>query len=204
MASSQRKPNGQFVIPPENAQSFIDSLPIGKFHGIGPATEERMQRLRIMNGADLKAQTSNFLEFHFGKSGHYFYLISRGIDNRSVSPHRERKSVGAENTFFTDLQTFDQAKEALVPLIDKVSRHCQSKELSGRTITLKIKFNDFEQITRSKSVNEAINDSSSIAENVDYLLRAVYPFAKPVRLLGVTMSSFHNSSGQQSQLALDV
>lgn len=204
MASSRRKPNGQFVIPPENAEAFIEGLPIGKFHGIGPSTEEKMRRLGINNGADLKAQNSTFLEFHFGKSGHYFYLISRGIDNRLVTPDRERKSVGAENTFFIDLQTFEQAKEALTPLIDKVSRHCQSKDLSGRTVTLKVKFNDFEQITRSKSVNGPINDANSISENVDHLLRSVYPFAKPVRLLGVTISSFYASSSQQAQLALDL
>lgn len=204
MASGHRKPNGQFLIAPEKAQEFIDNLPIGKFYGIGPATEEKMKNLGIFNGADLKVQSSPFLDFHFGKSGHYFYFIARGIDNRLVCPDRERKSVGAENTFLHDLYTDEEAQQALRPLVEKVILHCQSKNLSGRTITLKVKYADFEQITRSRSVSAPIKDAVSLYKNIEDLLQSVYPFTKPVRLLGVTLSGFQTNVGHQTQLALNI
>lgn len=199
MASGQKKPNGQFVIAPGKGESFIETLPISKFHGVGPATAEKMQRLGINNGFELKQQTQAFLQHHFGKSGSYFYMIARGIDNRSVQPNRERKSVGAENTFFNDLRTIESAKTALEPIIEKVVKHCESKNLKGRTITLKVKFSDFEQITRSKSVAIPVNSKTEITQQAHALLETTFPISKAIRLLGVTMSSFDSLTLDQPQ-----
>ena len=120
--------------------AFVEALPVGKFHGVGPATTAKMNRLGIENGLDLRAQTISFLQQHFGKSGPYFYWIARGIDDRPVRADRIRKSVGAENTFSVDLFTFDAAQNALLPIIDKVWRHCESTGARGRTVTLKVKY----------------------------------------------------------------
>jgi DNA polymerase-4 len=146
------KPDGLFVITPKMGPAFVEALPVGKFHGVGPATTAKMNRLGIENGLDLRAQTISFLQQHFGKSGPYFYWIARGVDDRPVRANRIRKSVGAENTFFIDLFTFDAAQNALLPIIDKVWRHCESTGARGRTVTLKVKYTDFQQITRSRSL----------------------------------------------------
>ena len=110
MASDQRKPDGLFVITPRMGAAFVESLPVGKFHGIGPATSARMERLGIRTGSDLKAQTLAFLQQHFGKAGPYYYGIARGIDERPVRADRVRKSIGAENTFAADLFTVEEAR----------------------------------------------------------------------------------------------
>src|SRR5450631_4026616 len=151
LASDHRKPDGLFVITPKMGPAFVENLPVEKFHGVGPATTAKMNRLGIENGLDLRAQTLPFLRQHFGKSGPYYYWIARGIDERPVRADRVRKSVGAENTFSVDLITFETARDALLPLIDKVWRHCESAGTRGRTVTLKIKYADFQQITRSQS-----------------------------------------------------
>lgn len=192
-ASNVRKPNGQYVIPPEKGEAFVSALPIGKFYGVGPATEERMKHLGIHTGADLKNRTLDFLTAHFGKSGEYYYNIARGIDHRPVRPDRERKSIGAENTFFSDIHHLSEARAALAPLIDKVMRVCREKDLKGRTVTLKVKYNDFEQITRSRSVAVALSTSEEIADKVYDLLEGLFPVKKAIRLLGVTVSSFENA-----------
>ena len=140
LASDHRKPDGLFVITPKMGPAFVEALPVGKFHGVGPATTAKMNRLGIENGLDLRAQTISFLQQHFGKSGPYFYWIARGIDDRPVRADRIRKSVGAENTFSVDLFTFDAAQNALLPIIDKVWRHCESTGARGRTVTLKVKY----------------------------------------------------------------
>jgi DNA polymerase-4 len=194
MASSQRKPNGQFVIPPGKGEDFVASLPIHKFYGVGPATAEKMERLGITNGADLKLQSLAFLQQHFGKSGSYFYDISRGIDHRLVHPDRIRKSLGAENTFSTDIYNLSEAKAALEPIIEKIVKYLSAKNIRGRTITLKVKYEDFEQITRSRSMPVPFNDRKNITANAFQLLEAVFPTAKGIRLLGVTVSSLEGSA----------
>lgn len=207
MASSQRKPNGQFVIPPDKGPAFVQTLPIGKFHGIGPATAAKMTGLGITNGLDLKAQSLPFLQQHFGKSGPYFYWIARGIDNREVRPDRIRKSVGAENTFLTDLISFDDASEALVPIIDKVWSYCADRSIRGRTVTLKVKYADFEQITRSRSEPGAVGSRAHLGDIVHALLLPLFPTSKGMRLLGVTLSSLNTDTsvpeGQAGQMSLE-
>jgi DNA polymerase IV len=205
LASDHRKPDGLFVITPKMGPAFVENLPVGRFHGVGPATTTKMNRLGIKTGLDLRAQTLPFLQQHFGKSGTYFYWIARGIDERPVRADRIRKSVGAENTFAVDLFVFEAARDALIPLIDKVWRHCENAGTRGRAVTLKIKFADFEQITRSRSLAGPI-DGRSVLENVCLdLLRAQFPVTKAIRLLGVSISAFEQDDADHpDQLPLGI
>jgi DNA polymerase IV len=182
--------------------AFVEALPVGKFHGVGPATNARMERLGITTGRDLKAQPLPFLQEHFGKLGAYYYWIARGIDDRPVRPNRIRKSVGAENTFFEDLTTFESMNDALQPIVDKVWHHCEKAEMRGRTITLKVKYADFEQITRSRSVPHAIASQAEMERLSRELLSALMPVPKGVRLLGVTLSSLIGGDESSPQMAL--
>lgn len=143
MASDLNKPNGQAVITPKNGPSFVQGLAVKKFHGVGPATAEKMHRLGIETGADLKSKSLRFLTENFGKSGPYFYGIARGIDERPVRPDRIRKSVGAEDTFVDDIDDLALATSKLKPLAEKVWSHCQAKSIGGKTVTVKIKYSDF-------------------------------------------------------------
>jgi DNA polymerase-4 len=157
LASDYRKQNGQYFITPERAAAFVESLPVGKFHGIGPATSTKMNALGLDTGLDMSNRSLEFMQANFGKTGAYFYWISRGVDNREVRADRIRKSVGAENTFSNDLTELEAMAAELQPLIDKVWQHCEGKAARGLTVTLKVKFNDFEMITRSRSVPVAVS-----------------------------------------------
>jgi DNA polymerase-4 len=168
---------------------FVVDLPVGKFHGIGPATTAKMNCHGIHTCADLRAQSLDFLQRQFGKSGAFYYWIARGIDERPVRADRVRKSIGAENTFSEDLQGFEPMRDALQPIIEKVWRHCEQTGTRGRTATLKVKFADFEQITRSRSVGKGIANQRDLQEIALELLRGLAPMKKRVRLLGVTLSS---------------
>ena len=190
LASDHRKPNGQYVITPEMGAAFVETLPVGKFHGIGPATSAKMYSLGLHTGLDMRNQSLEFMQANFGKTGSYYFWISRGIDNREVRPDRIRKSVGAENTFFTDLTEFEAMVSELQPLIDKVWRHCENKGTRGRTVTLKVKFVDFELISRSRTVVAPVVRREELANVTTELLRALFPVKKPVRLLGVSVSGF--------------
>jgi DNA polymerase-4 len=206
MASDQNKPDGQFVITPKNGPAFVERLPIKKFHGVGPATAEKMHRLGIETGVDLKERTLDFLVEHFGKSGPYFYGIARGIDNRLVKPDRVRKSVGAEDTFSQDIHSFEPAREGLQPLIEKVWAYCEANEIGAKTVTLKVKYADFSQITRSKTVLAPLPTITDLEEVVDLLLAPIFPPRKGIRLLGVTLSSLEerraSRTAPQLRLAL--
>ena len=163
LASDHRKPNGQYVITPEMGPAFVETLPVGKFHGIGPATSAKMNSLGLYTGLDMRNQSLEFMQANFGKAGSYYYWISRGVDNREVRADRIRKSVGAENTFSSDLTEFDAMLAELQPLIDKVWRHCEDKGARGRTVTLKVKFADFELISRSRTVTGAVGGRDELA-----------------------------------------
>src|ERR1700720_893410 len=133
LASDHRKPDGLFVITPKMGPAFVETLPVGRFHGVGPATTAKMHRLGIETGLELRAQTLPFLQQHFGKSGPYYYWIARGVDERPVRADRVRKSVGAESTFAQDLHAFEPMREALQPIIAKVWRECLATGARGRT-----------------------------------------------------------------------
>ncbi len=200
LASDHRKPNGQFVISPEMGPAFVETLPVGKFHGIGPATSARMNALGIFTGLDIRNQTLEFMNANFGKSGAYYYWISRGVDERPVRADRIRKSVGAETTFSTDLSEFDAMIAELRPLIDKVWRHCEATGNRGRTVTLKIKFADFEIMTRSRSVPWAVASRDELEGMISSMLACEMPLPKRVRLLGASLSSLQSENDSEPQL----
>lgn len=189
LASDHRKPNGQYVVSPEMGPRFVETLPVGKFHGIGPATAARFHALGIQTGLDIRGQTLAFLEAHFGKAGAYYYWISRGVDERPVRANRIRKSVGAENTFFSDLTEIEAMVAELQPLLDNVWRHCESTGTRGRTVTLKVKFADFEIMSRSRSVPAIVENRDALESLAIGLLTSAMPLPKAVRLLGISLSS---------------
>jgi DNA polymerase-4 len=189
LASDHRKPDGLFVITPRMGPEFVEGLPVGKFHGIGPATTTRMNGHGIRTGADLRAQSLDFLQRHFGKAGTFYYWISRGVDERPVRADRVRKSVGAENTFSTDLFALGEARDALQPIIEKVWHHCEATSTRGRTVTLKVKYADFHQITRSLTCDAPVATQAALVQVSNALLEPVFPVQKGIRLLGVTLSS---------------
>ncbi|MBB3809613.1 DNA polymerase IV [Pseudochelatococcus contaminans] len=191
LASDQNKPDGLFVITPRMGPVFVETLPVGKFHGIGPATAAKMNRLGIETGLDLRNCALPFLREHFGKAGSFYYWISRGVDHRPVQPNRIRKSVGSEDTFDADIFNPPDAREALRPLIDKVWRYCEANGIRGRTVTLKVKYTDFQQITRSHTQTDNYDERQTIEAAVDALLLPLFPTHKGIRLLGVTLSSLH-------------
>ena len=202
LASGHRKPDGLFVITPKMGPAFVENLPVAKFHGVGPATTAKMHRLGIETGLDLRAQTLPFLQQHFGKSGPYYYWIARGVDERPVHAGRVRKSVGAENTFAQDLHAFEPMREALEPIVAKVWRHCQAANIRGRTVTLKVKFTDFKQVTRSKTVEDAIDSLADLERLSLGLLEPLLPTRKWVRLLGISLSSLTQAQATGRQLSL--
>lgn len=204
LASDHRKPNGQYVISPEMGAAFVEALPVGKFHGIGPATSAKFNALGIFTGLDIRNQTLAFLQENFGKSGAYYYWISRGVDDRPVRADRIRKSVGAENTFSNDLSDFDAMVGELRPLADKVWRHCETTGNRGRTVTLKVKFSDFEIITRARSVSVPVSSRDELARIAISLLQSEMPLPKSVRLLGISLSSLQNEEGGAPQLDLPI
>jgi DNA polymerase IV len=205
LASDHRKPDGLFVITPRMGPAFVETLPVGRFHGVGPATTAKMNRLGIHTGLDLKAQTLAFLQRHFGKSGAFYHAIARGIDERPVRPDRIRKSVGAENTFSEDLLELDAMRAALQPILDKVWRHCERAGLCGRTVVLKVKFADFRQVTRSRSLEAPVASRSALERTSLELLSSLMPAPKPVRLLGVTLASLSaDTAGEDGQLTLEL
>jgi DNA polymerase IV len=189
LASDQRKPDGLFVITPEMGPVFVETLPVRNFHGVGPATAAKMGRLGIKTGLDLRAQDLAFLQQHFGKAGSYYYWAARGVDERPVRADRIRKSVGAENTFPADLFTYEAARDALQEIVDKVWGYCEGSGLRGRTVTLKVKFANFQQITRSRTGQMQIGTRSELEQLGNTLLEPLFPVARGIRLLGVSLSS---------------
>jgi DNA polymerase-4 len=162
-----------------------------------------MNELGIFTALDLRARDEAFLSKHFGKAGRHFYSICRGIDHRPVLPNRIRKSVGAENTFARDLNSLDDLKAELGPLVDKVWSYCGGKGVRGRTVTLKMKFADFRIITRSRSCAVPVSDHSTLASISEDLLAAQFPLRKGVRLIGVSLSSLCADGAQDDlQMAL--
>jgi DNA polymerase-4 len=189
LASDHRKPNGQFVIRPEKGPAFVESLPVGKFHGVGPATEAKMKRLGIHTGADLKAQSLEFLQRYFGKSGAYYYAIARGRDDRRVVPDRPRKSVGSETTFAQDLGRPIDIEEGVRSVLGDVWGYCERTGVAGRTVTVKIKYADFQIVTRSRTLPAPVASRTELEQASVELVRTIFPLEKKVRLLGVSLSN---------------
>lgn len=202
-ASDMDKPDGLTLIKPENAEATIAKMKIEKFHGIGKVTAKRMKNMGIYTGLDLKSKSIEFLTAQFGKSGKYFYNISRAIDDRPVNPNRIRKSISLENTFENDLEGQKEIGSGINNLIPGLIERVKKANTSGRTLTIKIKFDDFTQITRSKTSQVSINEVNihSILSEIIQLIDFNY---KPVRLLGIGVSNLDNDlSDKPVQLTLD-
>jgi DNA polymerase-4 len=205
LASDHRKPNGQFVIPPGAGEAFVETLPVAKFHGVGPVTAARMNRLGIFTGADLRRQTVEFLKQHFGKSGPYYHAIARGRDDRPVVADRPRKSVGSETTFPKDLSRPAEIEAAVVSVLEDVWSYCERTGIGGRTVTVKIKYADFQIVTRSHTSLETLT-AKPLLERISLdLVRTVFPLRKSIRLLGVSLSNLHaRDEAASPQLALEL
>ncbi|GAA4708679.1 DNA polymerase IV [Sphingomonas lutea] len=185
LASDHRKPDGLCVITPEKGPEFVASLPVARFHGVGPVTARKMERLGILTGADLQAWTLPQLQAHFGSSADWYWRIAHGIDEREVKPDRPYKSVSAERTFDEDLRD----PERLAAEVERVAGYAWTRieraEVTGRTVTLKVKYADFELITRSKSFAVPVPDQAAFVATGQALLQALYPLPKGIRLLGL-------------------
>lgn len=189
VASDFDKPDGITVVTPDAAQDFINKLPIRKFFGVGKVTEQKMLSMGIQTGADLKRLARLELEHLFGKSGEYFYEISRGIDSRPVTPYRVRKSIGQEITLDKDIDDVTGMLSILQDIARELEEDMQQKKLSGRTVTLKLKYHDFKSITRSITLEDRTNSAGIIMEHIRKLLEKTDAGAKKVRLLGITLSN---------------
>jgi len=190
LASTQRKPNGQFVITPDMGPDFIASLPVGKFHGVGPVTAAKMQRLGIQTGADLRTRSLGFLQQHFGKAAAWYLAIANGQDDRPVVANRRRKSSGSETTFPHDLTAAADIEAGVAAMADEVWAWCEKANAFGRTVTVKVKFADFQIVTRSRSFPSALARHEALRQASTALLRTVLLTTKGIRLLGVTVSNF--------------
>ena len=203
LASDHRKPDGLFVITPKMGPKFVEDLKVGKFHGVGPVTAARMNALGIHIGVDLRRKSRTFLVEHFGKSADYYYGVARGIDNRPVEADRLRKSVGAETTFERDLTKWEEVAPALDAVFTKVWTACTRGGHAGRTVTVKLKYSDFQQITRRRSFAEPVASQSDLQQISLDLLKPCFPPLRSVRLLGVTLSSLTAAEARhRTQLAL--
>ncbi|HEX8328922.1 MAG TPA: DNA polymerase IV [Hymenobacter sp.] len=196
LASDYRKPNGQFVVRPEQGLQFVEGLAVGQFHGVGPVTAAKMNRLGIFTGADLRLQTAEFLQQQFGKAGQYYFAIARAEDHRPVVADRLRKSVGSETTFAQDLTELQDLLDGLQPAIAEVWEYCQRTGVLGRTITVKVKFADFQQITRSRSTVGPLASLAVLEHVCRELVEGLLPLPKGVRLLGASLSNL--STGEQA------
>ncbi len=198
LASDYRKPDGLFVIPPSSGPRFVETLPIGAFHGVGPVTARKMQALGLHTGADLRNVSLAFLTTHFGKAGAFYYAIARAEDARPVTPDRETKSIGAERTFETDLTAWSDVSPVIAALLEKLWDSYTREGRAARTVTVKIKYADFRRATRSRSVAEGIASLPALEHLSLELLSREFPPPIPIRLLGVALSNFATDGGQMS------
>ncbi len=189
IASDYRKPDGLFVIKPAQAEAFVETLEISKFHGIGRVTAEKMHKMDVFSGKDLRAKSLDFLTKHFGKVGRYYFDIARGVDNRPVNPDSIRKSIGVENTFNHDIFEPDELYRELDDIIEQLWRRMERANAFGKSISLKIKFADFESITRSRTSQLSVIEKSFLAKVAYEMLNNLLPMPKGVRLIGVSFSN---------------
>ncbi len=205
LASDQNKPDGLCVITPAQATAYIASLPVARFHGIGPVTAAKLEHMGIHTGADLAAMSLAELEGRFGSSGGWYYRISRGLDERPVRSHREAKSVSAERTFDRDLSDADELMTELRRVAGLAWHRIARHDTAGRTVTLKVKFADFQMITRACSATIPISDEAAFTAAGERLLLALLPVPKGVRLLGLGLSALVAADGQSpAQLGLAI
>ena len=190
VASDVNKPNGIFVITPNQAVEFIENLEVKRFFGIGKVSAKKLNEIGIWFGRDLKQLDRQELIRMFGKAGNYYYEICRGVDNRIVQPSRERKSVGAENTFLTDLFLVSELEKEMLKIAETLWPRIERANVKGKTLTLKFTYSDFEKHTRSKTVSDYINSEELLIKEGKNLLKSGGEFDRGIRLLGLTVSNF--------------
>jgi DNA polymerase-4 len=205
MASGQNKPDGLTLILPEQAEAFVAALPIEKFHGIGRVTAAKMHALGIATGADLRQWAEADLVRHFGKVGRFYYRVAQGQDDRLVNPNRIRKSIGAERSFSTDLTTLAAMTTALERVTQEVVCRLGEQHRRGHTLTLKVKYANYRQITRSRTFVAAIGAESPLGTWAQELLVEHLEREIPVRLLGLTLSNLEpTEAADYVQLSLEI
>ena len=197
LASDQNKPDGLTIIPPGRGAAFVQMLSIRRFHGIGPVTATKMEGLGVFSGADLAAKELSWLAAHFGNSAEWLHNLARGIDHRRVKSNRPLKSLGGERTFFNDLITDTEIREALAHVCTVVWDRAAKKGARGRTVTLKLRYADFRTITRAKSVATPILDGTSLLAAGEAILTPLLPTEQGIRLLGVTLSKFEGDEDEE-------
>ncbi|MFM7377033.1 MAG: DNA polymerase IV [Erythrobacter sp.] len=197
LASDQNKPDGLCVIRPGEGAQFVAGLPIRRFHGVGPKAESKMQKLGILTGADLAAKDIAFLRAHFGSMADYLFRAARGIDLRPVAAHRIRKSVGGERTFSEDIGSGARLRETLENIIDIVWERIEAANARGRTVTLKLKFTDFQIMTRAASQPDYVAGKEEFARLARALLEAELPLRGPIRLMGLTLSGLEGAEEEK-------
>ncbi|NJB71302.1 DNA polymerase-4 [Saonia flava] len=196
IASDYNKPNGQKTVNPEEVLQFLEELEIRKFHGVGKVTTEKMYKLGIFTGKDLKAKSLEFLDSHFGKSGRYYYYVVRGIHDSAVKSSRIAKSIGAERTFHENLSSEIFMLERLENIANELERRLKKSKIAGKTITLKIKYSDFTLKTRSKTLTYFIADKNLILETAKELLYQE-KLENSVRLLGISLANLNTDKKEK-------
>lgn len=200
LASDHRKPNGQFAVTPDMGAAWVETLPVKRFHGVGPVTAAKMERLGILTGGDLRACSMEFLRVNFGSSADWYHAIARGEDNRPVNAHRVRKSSGSETTFHEDLSEPAAIEAKVLEQADDVWAWCERSRAFGRTVTVKVKYRDFQQITRSQTLPGLVDTRAALHAAALALVRTVLPPVKGIRLVGVTVSNFAGASPSELPL----
>lgn len=203
IASDMDKPDGLFVIPPQKVNEFIRQLPVEKFFGVGKVTAAKMKQMGIHTGKELEQKSLAELVEHFGKAGNYFFNVAHGIDDRPVVPHRERKSLGAENTYAVDYTTLLDLDKRLEELSETVFKRISKANSWGKTITVKVKLSNFSQMTRSHTQEQVFHTQEAILKQAKLLLREAFDTGMAVRLLGITISNFSKEMEVDPQLTLD-
>ena len=196
LASDHRKPDGQFAVTPDMGLAWIETLPVSRFHGVGPVTAAKMKRLGIETGGDLRARSIDFLQAHFGSAAGWYHAIARGEDDRPVNPDRQRKSSGSETTFHHDLTDRAEIVAGVDRMADDVWAWCDKAQAFGRTVTVKVKFADFRQITRSRSFPAPVTTHAALRQASRELIASVLPAEQGIRLVGVTVSNFEEPGGE--------
>jgi DNA polymerase IV len=199
-ASDVNKPDGMFVIKPHQAEAFVDILAIKRFYGVGKVTAEKMTKMGILTGKDLKDKSLEFLVNNFGKAGRYYFDISRCEDNRRVNPNRIRKSVGVENTFNKDLMGQDEIYREIDIILEQLWKRINRANVFGKTLTLKMKYADFEIISRSKTSQLLLTEEKHIAQIAYEMLNLLLPAEKGIRLMGLTISNLETEKDPQMTL----
>jgi len=201
IASDMDKPDGVYIIRPEVAEAFIEQLEVRKFFGVGKVTEKKMQALGIYHGIDLKRLSRIQLQTQFGRTGDYYYNMVRGIDERPVRAHRERKSIGSETTFDGNLLDKAAIWHTLLGISESLERSLENRQLSARTVTLKVKYADFQLITRSKTNDIPVLSKNEISGILPELLKKTEVGNQSIRLIGVTLSNLQKVDKARDQRA---